>query len=184
MQKVPRHVAHARSRGVMRRRRLGRWSFAGALAVTLGTSASGQEPCPSTDWRRVDEGGFSFELPAELARVRERGEDSHVGAFESQSMRVAYDFGYWLLWLGDDLQSPGPHQQSAQIGGHKATIISASHDFDGRNEYRYVRAVQFELPPTKDASRNVFLTLTVRFSNTCDDAVSRRIIESILFDSP
>jgi hypothetical protein len=116
---------------------------------------------PSTDWRRVDEGGFSFELPAELARVRERGEDSHVGAFESQSMRVAYDFGHWLLWLGDDLQSPGPHQQSAQIGGHKATIISASHDFDGRNEYRYVRAVQFELQPrTKDASRNLFLTLT------------------------
>ena len=166
----------------MRSRPAAQWPAAGLLAVTLAGSALGQEQCSAIQWRRVDEGSFSFELPNGLARVNVRGDDSRVGAFESQSMRVAYDYGSWLLWLGDDLQAPGPHQQSAQIGGHPVTIISASHDLGGRSEYRHLRAAQFELPPTEQVARTRYLTLTVRFNGECDDAISRRIVESIRFD--
>jgi hypothetical protein len=157
--------------------------FAALLAATLGSPALAQQPCTSPlEWRRVNEGAFSLELPAALVRVDTSGEDSQVGAFESQTMRVAYDYGSWRLWLGDDLQRPGPHQESVLIDGHRATIISAAHDLRGRNEYRRVQAVQFELLPTERASRNRFLTVTVRLKEACDDAAARRIVESIRFE--
>jgi hypothetical protein len=92
-------------------------------------------------------------------------------------MRVVYSYGFWQLGLGDDLQT-----QPAQIDGHQATIMTASRDLIGGNEYRYVRAVEFELPSTEQAPRNLYLTVVVTFNSTCDDAVSRRIIESINFD--
>ena len=166
----------------MRARRAAQWAAVGLLTATLVRAASGEEPCASAvDWRRVDEGTFSFELPRTLVRAKVQGTDSQIGAFESQSMRVAYDYGSWLLWLGDELQKPGPHQESVVVDGHKATIISASRDLGGPNQYRYARAIQFELPPAEHASQNRYLTVTVRFNDECGDAVSRRIVGSILF---
>jgi hypothetical protein len=172
-------------RGVVRGRPAAQWFTASAsiLAATLGDGASAQEPCPpSVEWQRVDEGAFSFELPTVLVRYNVRGEDSQVGAFESPSMRVAYDYGFYLLWLGDDLQRPGPHQKSTLIDGHEAIIVSSSRDLGGRNEYRFVQAVQFELPPIEDSTRNRYLTVTVRFNESCEAVLAQRIVESILFE--
>jgi hypothetical protein len=158
------------------------WSLAVLAAATLCGPASAQVACTSGgEWRRVDEGAFSFELPDLFARVDTQGVDSQVGAFGSPSMRVAYDYGFWLTWLGDDLQAPGPHQQHAVIDGHQAIIVSAPRDLSGRNEYRLLRAIQFELPPTELASRNRYLTVTVQFNDGCDEEVARRIVGSILF---
>lgn len=159
------------------------WFASSLVALALDGSVSGQESCSSpAEWRRMDEGDFSVELPSSLMRVAVRGEDSQVGAFESQSMRVAYDYGFYLLWLGDDLQRPGPHQRSALIGGHNAIVVSSSGDLGGRGEYRFAEAVQFELPPAEHSTRNRFLTVTVRFNESCDAAHAKRIVESILFE--
>jgi len=167
----------------MRNRTVQAWPVIGLLGATLTNPLLAQEGCASPlEWRRVDEGDFSLELPAALIRVDTRGTDSQVGAFESQSMRVAYDYGSWLLWLGDDLQRPGPHQERAVIDGRDAVIIFASRGLRDGREYRRFRAVQFELPPKEHASRNRYLTVTVQFSDACDDALSQRIVESIQFE--
>jgi hypothetical protein len=168
--------------GVVRGKPAPLW-FVGGVAAAALEGVSGQESCSSVvQWQRMDEGSFSVDLPTSLVRVAVRDEDSQTGAFESQSMRVAYDYGFYLLWLGDDLQRPGPHQRSALIGGHNATIVSSSRDLGGRDEYRFAEAVQFELPPAAQSTRIRFLTVTVRFNEPCDAANAQRIVESILFE--
>jgi hypothetical protein len=167
----------------MRARPAQLWFASSLLAAALDANVSAQASCSSpVEWQRIDEGGFSIELPNPLMREAARGVDSQVGAFESTSMRVAYDYGFYALWLGDDLQRPGPHQRSALIGGHNAIIVSSSHDLGGRNEYRFAQAVQFELPPAENSTRNRFLTVTVRFNESCNATHAQRIVESILFE--
>ncbi len=169
--------------GVMRSRPAPLWFATSLFAAALDGSVSGQESCSSpVDWQRMDEGDFSVEIPTLLRRVALRGVDSQVGAFGSQSMRVAYDYGFYLLWLGDDLQRSGPHQRAALIGGHNAIIVSSSRDLGGLAEYRHVEAVQFELPPAQHSTRKRFLTVTVRFNESCEASRAQRIVESILFE--
>jgi hypothetical protein len=169
--------------GVMRGRPAPLWFAGSLLAAAFDGNVFAQESCSSpVEWQRMDEGDFSLELPSSVLRVAARGDDSQVGAFESKSMRVAYDYGFYLLWLGDDLQRPGPHQRSALVGGRNAIIVFSPRDFGGRDEYRFAQAVQFELPPAEGSTRKRFLTVTVRFNESCDAARAQRIVESILFE--
>lgn len=102
-----------------------------------GPPASLQEPvspCAShmndrTNWKLIDKGFFSFELPSrfQVPSTNAVGADSWVGSYGTPNKEesVSFDYGQWSGEVTPDSSLyANYHACSETIGGHSATIVT------------------------------------------------------------
>ena len=112
------------------------------LSVWIVFPAWSQAPTIPDDWVAVKaaRNAFEFKAPPDLEKVPVRGVDSLVGKYESPSMLLTYDYGWYSSPLPDEKQ-PGYSSKIVKINGKTAKVVT----FDG------VAAVHF--PKVKDKIR-------------------------------
>lgn len=75
-----------------------------------------------------------------------RGIDSYVGSFESSTLHVGSDYG-WYSGIPDDRGQQGYTKKEIQIGGHRAIIVSYQLDKDNVEQgFKYFSAVHSPVP--------------------------------------
>jgi hypothetical protein len=153
-------------------------------------------PTPSPEpvgWHRVDEGGFSFELPNDMQREEVDPIDSQVGHFKSDRVFIDYDYGWFS---GDYAQKDATdyRDEKTTIDGRPAQIsywrFSGERvEDDFTSHYEYIGGVYFddvdktaEATPHPEGHTRTRLGLWVYSHEGWDDA--RRIVESIRFEGP
>ncbi|MFP6892920.1 MAG: hypothetical protein VCA18_04165, partial [Opitutales bacterium] len=109
------------------------------LSVWIVFPAWSQAPAIPDDWVAVKaaRNAFEFKAPPDLKNIPVQGIDSQVGKYESPSMLLTYDYGWYSNSLRDE-KKPGFSSNIVQIDGKTAKVVT----FDG------VAAVHF--PKVKD----------------------------------
>ena len=108
-----------------------------------------QEPAIPSDWITVKAPGqaFEFKVPPDLKNVPIQGADSVVKKYESPSMILSYDYGWYSSPLADEKQ-PEYSSKLVKIDGKTAKVVT----------YEGVAAVHF--PKVKDKNGlTVYVTL-------------------------
>ena len=137
------------------------------LSVWIVFPAWSQAPAIPDDWVAVKAAGktFEFKAPPDLKNVPVRGKDSLVGKYESPSMLLTCDYGWYSDPLPNEKQ-PGYSSKMVKINGKKAKIVT----FDG------VAAVHF--PKVKDKIR---LTVYVILKKKEAKATALQLFRTIRF---
>ena len=119
------------------------------FSVWIVFPAWSQAPAIPDDWVTVQAARkiFEFKAPPDLKHLPARGKDSLVGRYESPSMLLFYDYGWYSSPLPNEKQ-PGYSSKMVKINGKTAKVVT----FDG------VAAVHF--PKVKDKNGlTVYVTL-------------------------
>ena len=137
------------------------------LSVWIVFPAWSQAPAIPDDWVAVKaaRNAFEFKAPPDLEKVPVRGVDSLVGKYESPSMLLTCDYGWYSDPLPDEKQ-PGYSSKIVKINGKTAKVVT----FDG------VAAVHF--PKVKDKIR---LTVYVILKKKEAKATALQLFRTIRF---
>ena len=139
---------------------------AATLFLTLSVLAAGCDPPPPAPpvpagWQTVATQGFTFRAPPDLRPVPVQGVDSIVGRYESPTLEVGYDLG----WYSDPMEREGYTSRRVTVDG-KAARLATKND---------VVAIHFP-----KLGRNSRLTMSVRLKGS-DAKVAETILRSIDF---
>ena len=126
-----------------------------------------QVPAIPSDWITVKapRNTFEFKAPPDLKNVPGRGADSLVGKYESPSMILSYDYGWYSSPLADEKQ-PEYSSKLVKIDGKTAKVVT----------YEGVAAVHF--PKVKDKNR---LTVYVLLKKREAQATALQLFRTIRF---
>ena len=124
-------------------------------------------PAIPSDWITVKAPGeaFEFKVPPDLKNVSVKGADSLVGKYESPSMLLSYDYGWYSSPLADEKQ-PEYSSKLVKIDGKTAKVVT----------YEGVAAVHF--PKVKDKNR---LTVYVSLKKREAQATALQLFRTIRF---
>ena len=137
------------------------------FSVWIVFPAWSQAPAIPDDWVTVQAARkiFEFKAPPDLKQVPVKGVDSLVGRYESPSMLLSFDYGWYSNSLPNEKQ-PGYSSKIVKINGKTAKIVT----FDG------VAAVHF--PKVKDKVR---LTVYVILKKKEAKATALQLFQTIRF---
>ena len=137
------------------------------FSVWIVFPAWSQAPAIPDDWVAVQAAKktFEFKAPPDLEKVPVRGKDSLVGKYESPSMILSYDYGWYSSPLADEKQ-PGYSSKLVKIDGKTAKVVT----------YEGVAAVHF--PKVKDKNR---LTVYVLLKKREAQATALQLFRTIRF---
>ena len=137
------------------------------FSVWIVFPAWSQAPAIPDDWVAVQAPRkiFEFKAPPDLEKVPVRGKDSLVGKYESPSMMLSYDYGWYSSPLADEKQ-PEYSSKLVKIDGKTAKVVT----------YEGVAAVHF--PKVKDKIR---LTVYVSLKKREAQATALQLFRTIRF---
>ncbi len=124
-------------------------------------------PAIPSDWITVKapQEAFEFKVPPDLKNVPVQGKDSLVKKYESPSMILSYDYGWYSSPLADEKQ-PEYSSKLVKIDGKTAKVVT----------YEGVAAVHF--PKVKDKNR---LTVYVLLKKREAQATALQLFRTIRF---
>ena len=137
------------------------------VAEKPNAPALSQVPAIPSDWITVKAPGqaFEFKVPPDLKNVPVQGKDSLVKKYESPSMILSYDYGWYSSPLADEKQ-PEYSSKLVKIDGKTAKVVT----------YEGVAAVHF--PKVKDKNR---LTVYVLLKKREAQATALQLFRTIRF---
>ncbi len=150
----------------------------------------GYATSPSTDdWRKADEGTFTFEVPKHFKKRIVNGIDSHVGEYLAHNMRIAFDEA-WLITkekaqaLQTEFGKEYGKQEDAQtgnqfflkLGKRYAKVTIESDEKWVKEGYPGKHAVTFFCP---EAEHGGYLSLWITYRNEKDTETALHIIKSV-----
>jgi hypothetical protein len=146
------------------------------FSILLAGCATRQE----VQWRTYDAGPFTFSLRSDFHKTSAHGIDSYVSEFESEDMRLSFDYGSYsgesLDSLSKDPDSlqlrPSYASQIESIAGHRVQIVSI--DVDPRHHGGFPHFIIASF-------LNAGLTMDVRCKTTADYEYATRIFKSVSF---
>ena len=126
-----------------------------------------QVPAIPSDWITVTvpQEAFEFKAPPDLKNLPVQGKDSLVRKYESPSMILSYDYGWYSSPLADEKQ-PEYSSKLVKIDGKTAKVVT----------YEGVAAVHF--PKVKDKNR---LTVYVSLKKREAQATALQLFRTIRF---
>ena len=125
-----------------------------------------------SEWHRYDAGEFSFSLPPGLKKTAAHGIDSYVSEFESPSMELSFDYGFY----SNNFQGwpDSTSYEMATVDGRQARIGTAFGSFE--RGFTYHTQIYFrEVRPTVHLS----MVATCKTQKDCD--IAKRVFCSIAF---
>lgn len=134
------------------------------------------KPCdPKSGWALADEVTFTMSVPCDLERKDAQGIDSQIGKFESNTLRLTYDYGMYSNPL---TSTPGPNAKVSHetIGGLSATLVTAG--TPGGGAFPLSAGVHI---PRAGKRRGISLTVWVECANLEARATAHKIFRSIRF---
>jgi len=140
---------------------------------------SGDEPTRNIpeSWVEIEVSKFfSFSIPPELKEIKVKGKDSMVGRFESKTMALSYDYG----WYSDSLKHYTARESykaiETTIDGKKAKIVTLKQKTEDV-ALGYVAAIHFpKLPNTQSR-----LTMFARCAGEKELELAKRIFGTVKF---
>lgn len=149
-----------------------------SAAAAPAPAASVPEAAPSkvdtADWKRSDEGPFSFLLPSDFTREKVQGIDSLVGKFVSTSKAViAYDYGRYSNQLGELDSHAELNKSSFDSQGATALLVTARDSAQGAKTPGYIVAATWRTIPGAPSTRLTIYCTTPR-------AADRERLEAVL----
>jgi hypothetical protein len=127
------------------------------------------------DLKRVDASYFNFGIPADMVKIRARGIDSHVGAYQNSRMRLGFDYGANSDPLDYDSGLPGYRSSKVTVGGREARMVSF------RQSEAWFTAIHFP-DVGKTSGDGVKLTMHASCRTEQDLELAREIFTSIRFN--
>jgi hypothetical protein len=96
-----------------------------------------QEAVPS-NWKKVNERYFEFQVPPDMEKVQVQGKDSYVGQYRNGSIELNFDYGRYSDPLNQLPKRFHLSEATVTIHGHKAKIVSYM-----ESKSKYIMAVHF-----------------------------------------
>lgn len=150
------------------------------ILLISGCTTSDPSHVP-TNWVQIDTHRFTFCLPPNIKQIPYQGIDSFVGAYESDSVHLRFDYGLYSNALDKwELEASGCTDYTSHetiIHGEKAHI--ASYYFRHPNPFNYEIAVHF--PYTNGHAK---LTFFASCKSKAEFATATKIFETIKFKEP
>lgn len=133
-------------------------------------------------WQKIDARGiFTFYIPSELEPQNVQGIDSYVGSFQSPTMRLSFDYG-WYSGVPSDQGQKGYTKKETQIDEHRAIIISYQLDSYATEEgYEYFTAVHFPVTAEDQNGGINKLTMSAFCNTVIDISTAQTIFKTITF---
>ncbi len=148
------------------------------LVLVLVSCSADQEVIPP-GWKTIDAKYFEFQLPPGMEHdTKSFAFDSFARSYESESMKLGFDYGRYSDSLDLTYRSDGLSdvvRAPEVIDGHAATLVSYTTE-----KPTYFMAVHF--PEVAQSSHGVIkLTMHCSYKSESDHAVVERILKSIKF---
>jgi len=150
-----------------------------SLSFAAPTTCSGEDLSPKTseNWAKVEVSKFfSFSIPPELKEIKVKGKDSMVGRFESKTVRLSYDYGWYSDSLKHYTEREGYRATEAMVDGKKAKIVT----FQQKTEdaaLGHIAAIHFpKLPNTQSR-----LTIFARCAGEKELDLAKKIFGTVKF---
>src|SRR5687768_8850440 len=89
------------------------------IAMGCGSPPPPTPPVPP-GWQTITAQGFTFQAPPDLRPVPVQGIDSIVGKYESPTLEVAYDLG----WYSDPMDREGYTSRPVTVDGKAARLVT------------------------------------------------------------
>ena len=149
-----------------------------SLAMAPLAYAEDEGPALPDNWVKVEVSKFfSFSIPPELKEIKVKGKDSMVGRFESKTMALSYDYG----WYSDSLKHYTERESykaiETTIDGEKAKIVTLKQKTEDA-ALGYVAAIHFpKLPNTQSR-----LTMFARYAGEKELELAKKIFGTVKFN--
>lgn len=146
-----------------------------------GGGDRGTSPCkPDSPWQYIDAGEFAFTLPCDMVQTPVQGIDSIVAQYDSPTLSLIYDYGWYSSSLREFKGEPELREESLTIGGLPARIITVRSP-DATNERPFIAAVAFASVGPAISGKKTRLTMQAHGKTAADQETAKRIFRSIQF---
>jgi hypothetical protein len=123
------------------------------------------------DWKKIENGAFSFSLPSNFKKTKARGIDSFVEGYATDGIEISFDYGRYSNNFGD--WPKDTKFETLKVDGKVAKIGTAAHEFHEGFPY----SSQFYVKLDGGTALSMFAAC----KSQKEVAVARKIFETIAF---
>lgn len=153
------------------------FAFGVALVNAWASHCANHKAKPAKDWVQIEvRKAFAFRIPPDLKMKPVKGKDSHVARYESDSMQLSYDYGWYSDRLTRYSKREDVKTTETTIDGKKARIVTMHSKTKG-SPLEYVAAAHFS--GLRDPKMR--LTFFVRCASSKEQQLAQVIFDSVRF---